>query len=620
MKEKQLFLNYWNINPNDIDLTIFKNIESKESFFLDVSLYEPIKNYFNLDNLVKVKIYFYKHTNSWHLRIFNKDKRILSIKNTLDTQNEFSTFSSSVCSKCKHRCVCETFQYVCSMGDYTARCVNGNVVDFIYLIFHAAFDYTLYKYRLKLKTYNAKKSEYDRDIFNTIPLNDSDECVTISYRKFPTLKDYLLLAANDNLCINHFSILHNFVYTMTSKDLALDMKAARDQVSAEAKLVNRILAKICYNTLTLDDLKEFGGQEEFERLLLLREYLDYPMPPSELDRLTQCIINDCKEDINKFKYDEAITEINQDIPVADTIEDSEPISIEEDSLVENEEIPNLGESTEEKDSPEDKLSLLTEGFDIVKVTNGYIIKFRYYNSSKEKYTVGKRTLKYMSYSEVLDILLDLQNAILTGKCKNSKALSIYKTLGVYRDNIVKEYNSLLTEADDELIIRDKRINQLEKENKELKARLESLLMSKNKGISGTYEYKDSTVDELWPGELNHFLLESAKHSLKQWENISDTKNRRSVDVLKDYVSENSDSDYPNLIYKSLKKAFIDTESFSTRKIILNSVGLDIEKGNNNHYKIYPKGRKEYTYILPSTPSDRRSTINGIKRFLQIMFK
>lgn len=620
MKEKQLFLNYWNINPNDIDLTVFKNIESKEVFFLDMSLYEPIKEYFNLDDLVKVKIYYYKHSNSWHLRIFNKDKRILSIKNTFDTQNEFSTFSSGICDGCKHRCVCEAFKVMCSMGDYTARCVNGNVVDFIYLIFHAAYDYTLYKYRLKLKTYNAKKSEYDREIFNTSPLNDSNECVTISYKKFPTLKDYLLLTANDRLCISHFSVLHNFVYTMTSKDLDFNMDSAREQVRSEAKLVNKILAKICYNTLTVDDLKEFGGQTEFERLLLLREYLDYPMPPSELDRLTQCIINDCKEEINKFKYDEAITEIQQDMPVADTIEESKPSLIEENSLVVDEELPNLDESIEEEDNPVDKLSLLAEGFDIVEVVNGYIIKFRYYSSSKEKYIVGKRTLKYISYSEVLDILLDLQNAILTGKCENSKALSIYKTLGVYRDNIVKEYNSLLTEADNELTIRDKRISQLEKENKELKARLESLLMSKNKEHSDSYEYKDSTVDELWSGELNHFLLESAKYSLKQLENISDTKNRRSVDVLKDYVSENSDSDYPNLVYKSLKKAFIDTESFSTRKTILNSVGLDIEKGNNNHYKIYPKGRKEYTYILPSTPSDRRSTINGIKRFLQIMFK
>lgn len=620
IEEKQLLLNYWNINPNSIDSTVFKNIEDSEEFFLDMSLYKPIAQRFNTGDKVRVTIHNNVDDDLWEITIHNKRKEIASIKNTYGNQNDMSLFKSSICDGCNNKLACMSFKSLFCIGDFISACTDSRIFDFIYLVLHAAYDYTLYKHRLKLKSYNAKKSEYNPDLFNTSPLKEDAKSILISYKKFPSLRDYLSLTASGNACISHSSILYDYVLRILFPD-SENIKSSHvlGELELDEKVLNKLLAKICYNTLSLSDIKEYGGKEELDRLLVIQEHLDHLVPPSELVRILTNIIGNKLDNVNEHHYEEIVDEFNKNIIVEEPEVETEEVVLDE---PEPEPVKSPEEVEAEKEARilSDKLNKLTDGFSVVELDKGYEIKFRYYDKIKCKHIDGKRTLRKTTQMAAVDILLDLQNAILTGRCENSKAFSIYKTLSIYRDNIESDYNSLLAECYDDITMRDNRIALLEKENKELRARLDSLLMSKSKEDNSITEEEDEDKDEIWCGELNHFLREAAKYSIKQWDLINDIRGRRAVKVLKDYISKSSESNYPKTVYNYLKKAFIDNESFDTRKTILNSIGLEVEKGNNNHYKIYPKNKKEYTFILPSTPSDHKSTINGIKKYIQIMFR
>lgn len=626
VQEKQLVLNYWNINLNNLDLTLLRNVTEKEFFYLDTSLYTPIKKYFEIQDRAKVCFEYIEELDAWKIRVYDKNRKILGLHNFLKDNMQSIILDDSTCKQCKQYCTCLYIKESMDVSNYLCLCNDSRILDFAQLILHAVYDYTLFKYRLKLKTYNAKKSEYDIGLFNTSPLTENIENIVITYNKFPTLKDYLFAINDKNIYsayrITMYDAILNVLRPLTPEEK--DGRVIIDDLDIPQPTLDNILIKLSYNTLTLKEIEEVGcGQEEYEKLLKVNNYLDHTVPPSELVRILNCIYCKDEKDINLHNYEDNINAFNKHM-IVDSNDDkyiktnivNEPQDVNEPIVAIVIEQETVEDNTIDNQI-EEKLSKLSNGFSISEIERGFEIRYTYYDKTRNKDVSGKRTLRHVKYIEAIDILLDLQNGIQNGKCTNSKALSIYKTLNIFKDNIEKDYDVLLKDIDNEISEKDKRIEKLEKENKELRARLDSLLMTAYKEEHNNTEDEVVHVDELWNGELNHALREAAKFAIKQWDTIG---NRRVVKVLKDYINKGVDSKYPSQVYKYLRKAFIDSDSFETRRVILKGLGLEIEQCGNNHCKIYPKNKKEYSFILSSTPGDHKSMINGIKKYIQMMFR
>ena len=224
-----------------------------------------------------------------------------------------------------------------------------------------------------------------------------------------------------------------------------------------------------------------------------------------------------------------------------------------------------------------------------------------------------RRMKLRGVEEANDILNSLKCLVNGGISDNRKATAIYNSLGIAKYHKEKEYSDLLDLCDTINESNELRIKELEAEVFRLKSHIAYL--------QGQVEKQDidSSINEIYPGELEHFLLQAAKQVRCQWE-IGTNHKRRGVDVLDEYINTKEESDYADYIYQELFSAFTSNLNIEQIKSRLSKINIECERGNNNHYHIYFKSHPEYLGVVPSTPSDFKSYKNGIKKFIQVVFK
>lgn len=571
MSERILNIPFYSISIKDIDMSVMKHIEQEDSFLLDFNNLINMKR--NEDTFVKVIL---KNTgDKYSISVLNKHKQeTLKLDGTYkDHASDVAVSSSIFCGNCFHRPMCAMFN-IANGRIRIDECMDDSY-GIILSVLHAVRDYCIYRYQLKPKNYLARKDMYKIEELYAEYSDDAE--YKLVYTEFPKLRDYLDLACQGD---THFGLS-----IVSLLDVCDDCEFS---ISEFTKILSR-MKQGPINNASLPDMKE----ELLRIYIKLQTLLNKSIQPSIF-----------MEDLDKW-IDNNYTGEEYVPPVKEVIEETEEVTevAEEPTMIEETVIeePIIEEPIEEVVE-----LTLPEGFSIVEnFGHNYI----HYPCNGKTH---KRKMPNMSYEKCCEVAIGLNELLNGGSTTNKKAIAIYNSLKVAKDKDVELYESLISEYETDSKSKEDEIEQLKRENYDLKQQIAFLQQNKQ---TVTVE---SDVEELWDGELLHFISKAVEEAVGRWQ--TQKGYRRGYDVLKEYLSGIEESEYPNYVESIILDVFKSRDSFETKRSRMNSIGFELEILNNCHYKIYTINNKKYSYVLSSTPGDFRSYTNGIKDYIRILFR
>lgn len=181
-----------------------------------------------------------------------------------------------------------------------------------------------------------------------------------------------------------------------------------------------------------------------------------------------------------------------------------------------------------------------------------------------------------------------------------------------KDEKSTNLNEYIDAFDDELLAKDRRLEDAETEI----ARLRSELLRKN--IEKSFEggiFKPGKETDFYPNEIRQVALSALKHCASQA--LEGSRRRH---ILDDLAEANKPHENDVTLEAEIKSVFSKYQKMDANtKATLLGIGFEITD-DGKHYKATFSGDPRYTFSIPKTPSDHRSGKNLASDICKALFK
>lgn len=249
----------------------------------------------------------------------------------------------------------------------------------------------------------------------------------------------------------------------------------------------------------------------------------------------------------------------------------------------------------------------------------YCRKFRL-DGNRDTKTLEHNVIDYVVQSLVnkLDFCTETFQHITTLQMKNC-VMQLLRENRITRDKLDSKENYLeefIKSFDEDEEKKNERIRQLEEENRNLQARVDSLNDAlSNKDTIGSPIYYLGDESEFYQGESRDLITDI----LKQVQNKYDPKSHAYA-LITSLIRQNPKSDTNRRLLDKIEKILSSGEDLNgKRKSELKALGFEID-GSGSHYKMTFMNDPRYTFTVAKTGSDRRNGKNlcsVIDRYLSI---
>lgn len=217
----------------------------------------------------------------------------------------------------------------------------------------------------------------------------------------------------------------------------------------------------------------------------------------------------------------------------------------------------------------------------------------------------------LQQEEVLYTWQGVNNALLNDRLKHQ--MEERQKAEKAKNEAEAEVEGIYDALDDDLAKLQKKVEELTKQNNALLAENNGLIgkLSQMNRLPVLYQGEEQ---DLYPGEILDYVLDILMEALPKIE-----KDTRKMDIIQDLVDNHNYQKLAEQYRTKLKEILFDYRDINAkRKQDLISLGFRISE-DGKHYKLVFREDPRYTFVIPKTPSDKRSALNTIMMINRKLF-
>ena len=234
-------------------------------------------------------------------------------------------------------------------------------------------------------------------------------------------------------------------------------------------------------------------------------------------------------------------------------------------------------------------------------------------------------ISHSIYSRMAMRNIDDAHSISTIKLKNkikklnASGLETQK-LSLKVEELSEKYNEsqdMLELAFGEIKSNEKRINELENDNHELRNKVDALTESLNRkqGQDGNFVSFAFTEKQFYEDEIKRIILECIKNTISTYG--SEEQRRRDYHIMRDIVDNNMASDMGDTIKNEIMRVFRKNKFTKSDVEDLKGFGFEIQRGGHDKYVF--GGDDRYIITVANSPSDFRDGENLAHEAVNLIF-
>ena len=181
----------------------------------------------------------------------------------------------------------------------------------------------------------------------------------------------------------------------------------------------------------------------------------------------------------------------------------------------------------------------------------------------------------------------------------------------------KESQELVEYAFEEIKSLEKRVNDLENENFELRSKVDALseALKRKQGSSAEMISFDFTEEQFYEDEIKRIVLESIRATVSSYG--EDEQKRRDYHILNDFIQHNTYSEIGDNIKQEMLRVIRKNKLSKSDVSSLCGLGFELQQGSHDKYVFH--GDDRYIITVSNSPSDHRDGENLAHEAINLIF-